>query len=59
MVIHQPYLTYTNRFLAILGLLKTATHVEIKQSYYKLAQIYHPDKNSSPGAKEKFAQISQ
>jgi len=45
-------------FYAILGVSKTATQTEIKQSYYKLAQIYHPDKNSSPDAKERFSDLS-
>ncbi|XWS50858.1 hypothetical protein CRYUN_Cryun12cG0125600 [Craigia yunnanensis] len=35
-----------------------ATLQEIKVSYRKLARKYHPDMNKSPGAEEKFKEIS-
>ncbi|XP_022766478.1 uncharacterized protein LOC111311340 isoform X5 [Durio zibethinus] len=35
-----------------------ATLQEIKASYRKLARKYHPDMNKSPGAEEKFKEIS-
>ncbi len=42
-----------------LGLEKNATENEIKKAFRKLALIYHPDKNSSPIATRKFAQINE
>jgi len=41
-----------------LGLSKTATLAEIKAAYKKLAVKYHPDKNPSPEAQEKFKEVS-
>ncbi|KAJ2159216.1 DnaJ-like protein [Coemansia sp. RSA 552] len=37
----------------------TATQSEIKKRYYLLALKYHPDKNPSPEAEEKFKQMSE
>ncbi len=44
----------------MLGLSRTATEVEIKSSYRKLAMQYHPDRNpGNPEAEEKFKECSE
>jgi hypothetical protein len=44
---------------SILGLDRDCTRDEIKSAYHRLAKQYHPDVNRSPGAPEKFRQISE
>lgn len=42
----------------VLGVQKDATDADIKKAFRKLAFDYHPDRNKSPEAEEKFKEIS-
>src|SRR3972149_8819597 len=52
-------MTTKRDYYEILGVGKNAAKDEIKKAYRKLALQYHPDKNKSPGAEEKFKEISE
>lgn len=46
-------------FYEILGISKSASDAEIKSAYRKLARKHHPDVDKSPGAAEKFKELSE
>ncbi len=46
-------------YYEILGVSRSASNAEIKDSYRKLAMKYHPDRNKSPDAEDKFKEISE
>merc|ERR1712180_522879 len=52
-------ITMGKDYYSILGVAKGASDDEIKKAYRKLALKYHPDKNQSPGAEEKFKEIGE
>ena len=46
-------------YYEILGVPRNATKEEIKRAFRQLALKYHPDRNKSPDAEEKFKEISE
>ena len=55
----QPFSAGNKDYYSILGVPKDATKAQIKKAYAQKAREYHPDKNPSPDAKDKFADISE
>lgn len=52
---HKNY--YSTSHPAILGIAKNASEQDIKQAYFGLAKLYHPDVNRDTGARTRFAEI--
>lgn len=46
-------------YYEVLGVARNASKDQIKDSYRKLAMQYHPDRNKSPEAEDKFKEISE
>lgn len=46
-------------YYSILGVSKTATDVEIKHAYRRLAKTYHPDRNKSPDAEDMIKKVNE
>lgn len=46
-------------YYEVLGVARTADDAEIKRAFRKLAQQWHPDVNTGPGADERFKEINE
>uniref|UniRef100_UPI00398F89C3 dnaJ homolog subfamily B member 1-like isoform X1 n=2 Tax=Pristiophorus japonicus TaxID=55135 RepID=UPI00398F89C3 len=55
----SPRIKMGKDYYKILGINKGTADDEIKKAYRKLALKYHPDKNKSPDAEEKFKEIAE
>ncbi len=48
-----------NDFYSVLGVPRDSSEADIKKAYRKLAMEHHPDRNKSPGAEERFKEITE
>ncbi len=49
----------TSDYYSILGVPRNATDEQLKKAYRRMAMEYHPDRNGSPGADERFKEINE
>jgi len=52
-------MTTKRDYYEVLGVVRSATQVEIKKAYRSLARKYHPDVSKEPNAEEKFKEINE
>ena len=46
-------------YYKILGVKRDASEKEIKKAFREKAKLYHPDKNDSPNAEQKFRELAE
>ncbi|CAH8587551.1 unnamed protein product [Schistosoma rodhaini] len=55
-----PSLVYTvDSLYSVFGLSSNATHQDIKEAFYRLSKIYHPDVTDDPNSREKFHELTK
>lgn len=53
-------MTTTNKdYYGVLGVCRDASDDDIRRAFRKLAMQYHPDRNKSPDAEERFKEINE
>jgi DnaJ-class molecular chaperone len=52
---NKDYYSKFSSNLEILGITRSASQSDIKNAYYNLAQLYHPDKNDHITSKDLFS----
>ncbi|KAI8988100.1 hypothetical protein BDF20DRAFT_910639 [Mycotypha africana] len=55
----KEVLAYSKDYYKVLSVEKTATDAQLKKAYRKKALLFHPDKNSAPGADEAFKLVAK